>query len=81
MTNFHQLLNWTLKRGSHLFPGPDGGTCINEAAIVACGFPYQPVQAHTDMPSCFSRPICRLALFLNDEAGNVERCQRALNTP
>jgi hypothetical protein len=22
------------------FPGKDGGTCINEAAIVAAGFPY-----------------------------------------
>ncbi|GEP06599.1 hypothetical protein [Methylobacterium oxalidis] len=73
MTNFYHLLNWTLKRGPHPCPGPDGGTCINEAAIVACGFPYQPVPAHTDMPSCFSRPICRLALFLNDEASGIER--------
>ncbi|AWN40701.1 hypothetical protein [Methylobacterium durans] len=73
MTDFYHILNWTLKRGSHTFPGPEGGTCINEAAIVACGFPYRPVRAPTDMPLCFSRPICRLALHLNDEAGDVER--------
>ena len=73
MTDFDHILNWTLKRGSHPFPGPDGGTCINEAAIVACGFAYRPVRAPSDMPLCFSRPICRLALHLNDEAGDVER--------
>ncbi|MER2269264.1 hypothetical protein [Methylobacterium oxalidis] len=73
MTNFYHLLNWTLKRGPHPCPGPDGGTCINEAAIVACGFPYRPVRAPSDMPLCFSRLICRLALHLNDEAGDVER--------
>jgi len=77
MTNFDHILNWTLKRGSHAFPGPDGGTCINEAAIVACGYPYRPVRSTTDMPHCFSRPICRLALHLNDESGDAER-QRLL---
>jgi len=73
MTNFDHILNWTLKRGSHAFPGPNGGTCINEAAIVACGYPYRPVRSTTDMPPCFSRPICRLALHLNDEARDAER--------
>ena len=73
MTDFDHILNWTLKRGSHAFPGPDGGTCINEAAIVAAGFPYQPVRAVVDMPACFSRPICRLAMQLNDEASDEER--------
>jgi hypothetical protein len=73
MSDFDHILNWTLKRGSHPFPGPDGGTCINEAAIVACGYPYQPVRSTTDMPPCFSRPICRLALHLNDEARDAER--------
>lgn len=38
MKAFANILNWTLKAGSHDFPGPDGGTCINEAAIVAAGF-------------------------------------------
>ncbi len=37
MDGFDHILNWTLKVGSHPFPGKDGGTCINEAAIVAAG--------------------------------------------
>jgi hypothetical protein len=34
MHTFDHLLNWTLKTGSHPFPGPNGGTCINEDASV-----------------------------------------------
>src|SRR3954447_433199 len=75
MDGFDHILNWTLKVGSHPFPGPDGGTCINEAAIVAAGFAYQPVKSVEDMPDCFSRPICRLAMQLNDEASDEERQQ------
>lgn len=77
MSNFDSILNWTLKRGSHPFPGPDGGTCINEAAVVAHGFPYRQINSHLAMPACFSRPICRLAMHLNDEANDVQR-QRLL---
>jgi hypothetical protein len=77
MSTFDPILHWRLKRGSHAFPGPDGGTCINEAAIVAAGFPYQRVTTPADMPACFSRPICGLAMVLNDEADNDER-QRLL---
>ena len=77
MDSFDHILNWRLKQGSHTFPGQDGGTCINEAAIVAAGFPYQPVRTVEDMPDCFSRPICRLAMQLNDEADDEER-QRLL---
>jgi hypothetical protein len=73
MDRFNHLLNWKLKQGSHTFPGKDGGTCINEAAIVAAGFPYQPVRSVHEMPDCFSRPICALAMQLNDEAGDEER--------
>jgi hypothetical protein len=43
MDGFDHILNWTLKKGSHPFPGPDGGTCINEAALVAAGFEYEPI--------------------------------------
>src|SRR5918993_6895 len=75
MEAFDTILNWKLKRGSHRFPGPDGGTCINEAAIVAAGFPYQPVRSVQDMPVCFSRPICTLAMLLNDWSGDEERQQ------
>ncbi|MBQ0820681.1 hypothetical protein KBI52_10740 [Microvirga sp. HBU67558] len=73
MDFFDDILNWKLKRGSHTFPGRDDGTCINEAAIVAAGFPYQPVRSVEDMPACFSRPICRLAMRLNDKASDQER--------
>jgi hypothetical protein len=77
MSNFDHILNWKLLRGSHDFPGPNGGTCINEAAVVACGFPYQRVGSAEVMPACFSRPICRLAMQLNDNATDVQR-QRLL---
>ena len=77
MDQFDHILNWTLQPGSHPFPGKDGGTCINEAAIVAAGFPYQPVRCIEEMPACFSRPICRLAMRLNDEATDEQR-QRLL---
>src|SRR5215207_263327 len=77
MDGFDHILNWKLKQGSHPFPGKDGGTCINEAAIVAAGFEYQPVCRVRDMPDCFSRPICKLAMHLNDSATDAER-QRLL---
>src|SRR5919202_5735722 len=73
MESFDHILNWRLKVGSHRFPGPDGGTCINEAALVAAGFEYRPIIAAWQMPSCFSRPICHLAMLLNDSAGDEER--------
>jgi len=77
MDGFDHILHWQLKAGSHPFPGQDGGTCINEAAIVAAGFAYQPVRSVDEMPACFSRPICRLAMRLNDEATDEQR-QRLL---
>ena len=73
MDAFDHILNWKLKAGSHLFPGPDGGTCINEAALVAAGFSYRRIRHVYEMPSCFSRPICALALQLNDSAEDDER--------
>ena len=77
MDGFEHILNWKLKQGSHPFPGKDGGTCINEAAIVAAGFEYQPVHSVYHMPDCFSRPICTLAMQLNDSADDARR-QRLL---
>jgi hypothetical protein len=73
MDDFDHILNWKLKAGSHPFPGPDGGTCINEAALVACGFEYRAVSTVHSMPGCFSRPICTLAMQLNDAASDAER--------
>jgi hypothetical protein len=75
MSAFDHILKWELKQGSHTFPGRDGGTCINEAAIVAAGYPYRPVRGVYDMPECFSRPVCALAMQLNDEASDEERQQ------
>jgi len=77
MDTFDHLLNWQLKRGSHPFPGPDGGTCINEAALVAAGYKYKIICLVEQMPRGFSRPICRFAMRLNDMASDEER-QRLL---
>ena len=73
MGDFDHILNWTLKSGSHTFPGPNGGTCINEAALVAAGFEYRPIRSASNMPPCFSRPICSLAMRLNDDSNDTER--------
>src|SRR3954453_3505690 len=77
MEGLDHLLNWRLLRGSHEFPGKDGGTCINEAAVIAAGFDYRRICKVTQIPSCFSRPICEFAMFLNDQADDEER-QRLL---
>ncbi|MHB2209056.1 hypothetical protein [Methylobacterium sp. CM6257] len=73
MSDFDHILNWKLLAGSHFFPGLEGGTCINEAAVVACGFPYQSIISVNQMPACFSRPICQLAMRLNDNATDTQR--------
>ena len=65
--NWNQILNWKLLDGSHKFPGPDGGTCINEAAIVAAGFEYHSVSSAADCPPCFSRVLAAYAISLNDQ--------------
>src|SRR4051794_40800784 len=77
MDGFDHILNWKLLVGSHVFPGKDGGTCINEAAVVAAGFEYRPIRNAAEMPKCFSRPICQFAMALNDEARESDR-QRLL---
>jgi hypothetical protein len=64
--NWDKILNWKLLEGSHKFPGPDGGTCINEAAVVAAGFEYRSILTAKDCPPCFSRPLAGYALLIND---------------
>ena len=64
--NWNHILNWELLSGSHNFPGPDGGTCINEAAIVAAGFKYKIVKSADDCPPCFSKVISSYLIGLND---------------
>jgi len=73
--DFATILNWRLLAGSHPFPGPDGGTCINEAAIVAAGLPYRAIRSSADCPPCFSRPIAAYALGLNDAMPDAVRPQ------
>jgi hypothetical protein len=73
MKEFDHTLNWKLLAGSHEFPGPDGGTCINEAAIVAAGLPYRKVRDGSRMPPCFSRVLSFYALMLNDQLPDRER--------
>jgi hypothetical protein len=63
---FEHILNWKLLAGSHKFPGPDGGTCINEAALVAAGFKYKRISELNDCPRCFSRIISAYTIGLND---------------
>lgn len=73
MKGLEQLLNWKLLKGSHKFPGPDGGTCINEAAIVVAGFEYRKVNLVADLPPCFSVPLSAFALVLNDHMMGYQR--------
>ncbi|RVU12013.1 hypothetical protein EOE48_28095, partial [Methylobacterium oryzihabitans] len=70
---FDHILNWRLLPGSHAFPGPDGGTCINEAAVVAAGLPYRAIRSAADCPPCFSVPLAAYALGLNDAMPDAER--------
>ena len=71
--NFDHILNWRLLSGSHDFPGPDGGTCINEAAIIAAGFEYKSVKLASDCPPCFSRVLSTYAIQLNDGMSDDQR--------
>lgn len=59
-------LDWQLKHGSHEFPGPDGGTCVNEAALVVAGFAYREVTSISDLPESFCPVVSQYALTLND---------------
>lgn len=67
------IVNWKLRKGSHEFPGPDGGTCINEAAIVAAGFEYQAVKSAADCPPCFCPVLSAFAIVVNDFLREDER--------
>lgn len=66
MQEFSHIFDWKLLKGSHPFPGPDGGTCITEAAILAAGYDYRPINAPADAPYCFSRSLVTYAICLND---------------
>lgn len=70
---FEHILDWKLLAGTHEFPGPHGGTCINEAAIIAAGFPYKPVEGWYDCPPCFSPVLSAFAIGVNDTLDNNQR--------
>lgn len=67
------LCQWELKKGSHDWPGPDGGTCINEAALVVAGFEYCAIEDISDFPPCFSRVLGWYLLLLNDNFDDANR--------
>ena len=69
-------LDWQLKHGSHKFPGPNGGTCINEAALVVAGFAYREVAGILDLPESFCPVISQYALTLNDAMPEGELLNR-----
>lgn len=71
--NLENLLDWKLLGGSHEFPGPDGGTCINEAAMVAAGFPYHAITCVDQLPACFSKALGSILLEFNDRLPDKER--------
>lgn len=73
IAKLHKLLDWELLEGSHEFPGEDGGTCINEAAVVAAGLPYRSISSTDDFPPCFSIPMGKLLLVLNDGLDDEDR--------
>lgn len=73
MDQFKHITDWKLLRRSHEFPGPDGGTCINEAAIVACGMEYKKIDYLNDLPPCFSKVVGGFAMFLNDMFSDEQR--------
>jgi hypothetical protein len=64
--SFERILNWPLLRGSHEFPGPDGGTSVNEAAVVVAGLQYRAVADIRDLPECFCPVIGAYTLVLNE---------------
>ena len=76
MEKIRGWLDWQLKHGSHEFPGPDGGTCINEAALVVAGFAYREVTGITDLPESFCPVISQYALTLNDAMPEGELLNR-----
>ena len=76
--DFGRMLNWKILRGSHEFPGPDGGTCVNEAAIIAAGYPYTPVRRIDDCPASFSRPMALYAMCINEIVLNDDLRQELL---
>lgn len=73
MKSITDILDWKLLSGSHKWPGPEGGTCINEAAVVVAGLEYRSVGGVNDLPSCFSPVIGAYLIKLNDDMTDASR--------
>ena len=58
--------DYRLLKGSHEFPGPERGACLNEVAVVAAGLDYRAILSADDCPPCFSRPIAAYVIGIND---------------
>jgi hypothetical protein len=71
--DLHKLLDWKLLPGSHQFPGPDGGTCVAEAAVVVAGLPYRAIARPEHAPPSFSRALTKFALTINDSCPDAVR--------
>lgn len=75
LSSLHKICDWKLLSGSHDYPGPSGGTCINEAAIVAAGLKYRSFNDYNSMPKCFSPVLAGALMSLNDTFGDEDRQQ------
>ena len=73
MKTIKSMIDWKLLSGSHKWPGPEGGTCINEAAIVVAGLKYRAVGDVSDLPPCFSPVIGAYLIKLNDDMAYASR--------
>lgn len=67
------LFDYKLLPGSHVHPGPDGGTCINELAAFIAGYDYHPITSIHEVPSCFCPTMAYLCLVANDDLPEGER--------
>lgn len=75
LPSLQKICDWKLLEGSHDYPGPSGGTCINEAAIVAAGLKYRSFTDYKSMPKCFSPVLAGALMSLNDALNDVDRQQ------
>jgi hypothetical protein len=72
MEAFDTILNWKLQRGSHKFPVQTEEPASTKRPLLRLASLPAGRSAY-DMPACFSRPICTLALYLNDWSSDEER--------
>jgi hypothetical protein len=72
MDTFYHILNWKLKRGSHAFPGKDGGTCIDSYCNRVVTNQHRAHQNPTVPPRCPAEP---------DPTGSAAHCSNQDDCP